>query len=285
MTPLHIACHFGYSQNVIRALLQANPTVFTLVANNGKTPLMMACACRRTKPATLKILLNHDVSIGNPNDAAISHGNDNGDDNEAGIGFLDVDMTDVKVDASQCNWHGKDGVNTNANANANRNPNTTTNTNMKQSTDTNTDSQGKAVIHDNAPTLPTHTDATQWTFDEWSPLHMAVLNNASVEMIQLLCDAYPESCHQKTPTSKQTPLGLYWSGHGDDVNIVRLLLKCPLQMSSSSRSGDDNHNDNDNDNSQHFFSGVIHQVLSFPQFIPGLLEFVLEKFANHVQIR
>ena len=274
MTPLHIACHFGYSQNIIRALLHANPMVFKLAANNGKTPLMMACACRRTKPATLKILLSHDVSIGNHHDAAISYGNGNGNgDNDNGTGIHDVGAKDAKVDAAgQCNWHGKGGVNTN------------TNTNMKQSTDTNTDNHDKAAIHDNTPTLPTHTNATQFAFDEWSPLHMAVLNNASVEMIQLLCDAYPESCHQKTPTSKQTPLGLYWSGHGEDVNIVRLLLKCPLQMSSSSRSCDDDIADNDNDNSEHF-SGVIHQVLSFPQFIPGLLEFALEQFAKHVQIR
>jgi ankyrin repeat protein len=177
MTPLHIACNFGYSPRVINALVRGNPGVLKLEAKTRKTPLMLACGCKMTKPSTIKTLLAHPTRT----------------------------VTGSMPNTRSCG--------------------------------------------------------------EWTPLHLAVLHNGSLEIIQLLCDAYPEACFQKTVTSNQTPLGLYRSGHGENAEIIELLLS-----PTSRKCG-------------RYYPGVIHQVLSFPQFIPGLLEFVLDNFATHAQIR
>ena len=100
----------------------------------------------------------------------------------------------------------------------------------------------------------------------WTPLHMACLHNAPIEAIKMLAEANPIACIQKT-CSNQTPLGIYFfSFHNLSQEVVTCLV---------------------NPDRGYSYPGIIHQVLAFSQyqFIPGLLEYCIQHFPEHAEMR
>lgn len=113
---------------------------------------------------------------------------------------------------------------------------------------------------------------------EWSALHMAVLHKASLKIMKMLVHANPNACFLKTATSHQTPLGLYRSVHGDDPEVIKILLGPMINSEGKILGGPVNeHPDED-------IPGVVHQFLSFPQALKDVLEILIEKFPNHSKI-
>jgi len=104
---------------------------------------------------------------------------------------------------------------------------------------------------------------------KWKPLHKAILHAASFETMRVLVQANPQGVYAMTCTSRQTPLALYWNSDGERTRETVSLLLNPMSY------GGERNND----------PGAIHQVLSFPQYIPGLLDFALEEFPEDAKIR
>ena len=100
----------------------------------------------------------------------------------------------------------------------------------------------------------------------YTPLHMACMytHDRSVDVVSLLVQYDPSACFQKTPSSEQTPLGLYFDMGSNSKEVIRLLLG-PMM-------------DGDGDD-----IGVVHRTLRFPQDVPQLLEFVLQAFPADVE--
>lgn len=60
MTPLHVACRFGAPFDIIKALVDYNPTILNVTTRNGKTPLVLAYEYHQQHSLeTISFLLNH----------------------------------------------------------------------------------------------------------------------------------------------------------------------------------------------------------------------------------
>jgi ankyrin repeat protein len=167
MIPLHIACSFGSSLEIIEALVRANPITTSIKTTKGKSVLFLASECSKIAAKSISFIISHSCL------------NNRGHDDYRG----------------------------------------------------------------------------------YTPLHMACINERSVEIVSLLAQYDPSACFQKTPSSEQTPLGFYFGIGNSSKEIVRLLL--------GQLNGDD--------------IGVVHLILIFPQNVPALLEFVLQTFPADVE--
>ena len=105
----------------------------------------------------------------------------------------------------------------------------------------------------------------------WSALHLAILHEASFEIIFDLVLAFPYMVFNITSSSGQTPLGLYWTNTCDSSmsrDHVSLLLnpRSKLQQNYCEEANN---------------QGLVHQVMKFPQEIPNLMTYILNEYPDH----
>lgn len=117
--------------------------------------------------------------------------------------------------------------------------------------------------------LNLYPEAAQNTLQgSWSPLHLAIWHEAPEEVIIALVTACPEATTQKTSSSGQSPLSLYWTNKVRSPNVISILLDPPISSTEESQGSN---------------QGLIHKVLKFPQKIPNLLTYVLDEFKDDSQ--
>ncbi len=121
--------------------------------------------------------------------------------------------------------------------------------------------------------LKTNPEAVKETMiGSWSPLHLAILHEASYEILVELVSAHPEMIFHTTSSSCLTPLGLYWwNGGVHSRRIIHLLLDPKNQLKLFQKEPSEGC----------INEGLLHKVLKFPQQIPHLLAYVLDNFSDH----
>lgn len=129
---------------------------------------------------------------------------------------------------------------------------------------------------------------------QWTSLHLAIWHNAPILTLQVLLSAHPELAFAKT-TSGLTPLGLYWASGCECTKETVSILLYPYGLVSPSLrsllpSGDSSSlslagSKNNRQQYRHCSDGMIHSWISFPQHIPGLLQFLLDTYPNDVKLR
>jgi hypothetical protein len=108
----------------------------------------------------------------------------------------------------------------------------------------------------------------------WSPLHCGVWHNISTYSLNTIIEKFSDAIFWRTFSSEHTPLSLFWSNHRASIlsqeewETVSLLVGA--EISDLKRSIPP--------------KGLLHKVISFPQYLPGLIESIVVAFPNEVKI-
>lgn len=113
----------------------------------------------------------------------------------------------------------------------------------------------------------------------WLPLHCAVWHNLPSPSLVTIIQSFPDAIYCRTYSSEHTPLSLYWSGHSacilsqEEWDTISL-LSSPCHYSSQ-------HLESEIASSE---VGLLHRILSFPQYLQGLIQAVLLTFPDEAMI-
>jgi len=111
----------------------------------------------------------------------------------------------------------------------------------------------------------------------WTPLHCAVWNDLSLPSLRAVIQSFPDALYSQTYSSEHTPLSLYWTNHSAcslsrDERFTISLLAGTFEGSTN------------DDVIGSCEVGILHKILSFPQYLPGIVDSILFSFPHEARI-